>query len=123
MNRRAHRAKTDRFDAEGLLRVLAAYIGGDHQICSMVRVPTSEEEDAKRPHRQREHLVQERTRFENRILTLLATQGIREKPSLRTWQRDLDALQTGDGRAMPPHGTVNLINFGRGNSHGLGWAR
>ena len=73
VNRRARRAKTDRLDAEGLLRVLAAYVGGDRQICSMVRVPTPEEEDAKRPHREREHLVQERTRFENRILALLAT--------------------------------------------------
>lgn len=103
VNRRARRAKTDRLDAEGLLRVLAAYLGGDRQVCSMVKVPTVEEEDAKRPHREREHLVQERTRFENRILALLATQGIRERPSLRTWERDLNALQTGDGRPMPRH--------------------
>jgi len=101
VNRRARRAKTDRLDAEGMLRVLAAYLGGDRQVCSMVRVPLSEEEDAKRPHREREHLVQERTRYENRILALLATQGIRERPSLRTWERDLDALQTGDGRPLP----------------------
>ena len=103
VNRRARRAKTDRLDAEGLLRVLAAYVGGDRQICRMVRVPTPEEEDAKRPHREREHLVQERTRFEDRIQALLATQGIRERSSLRTWERDLAALQTGDGRAMPHH--------------------
>jgi transposase len=113
VNRRARRAKTDRLDAEGLLRVLAAYVTGDHQVCSMVRVPTPEEEDAKRPHREREHLVQERTRFENRILALLATQGIRERPSLRTWQRDLDALQTGDGRAMPAHLLAELHRLRR----------
>lgn len=101
MNRRAKRAKTDRLDAEGMLRVLAAYLGGDRGVCSMVRVPSPEEEDAKRPHREREHLVQERTRYENRILALLATQGIRERPSLRTWERDLAALQTGDGRPLP----------------------
>lgn len=103
VNRRARRAKTDRLDAEGLLRVLATYLGGDQQVCSMVRVPTPEEEDAKRPHREREHLVQERTRFENRILALLATQGIRERPSLRTWSRDLATLQAGDGRPLPRH--------------------
>jgi transposase len=101
VNRRAKRAKTDRLDAEGLLRVLAAYLGGDHQVCSMVRVPSPDEEDAKRPHCEREHLVQESTRYENRILALLATQGIRERPSLRTWERDLAALQTGDGRPLP----------------------
>ena len=61
VNRRARRAKTDRLDAEGLLRVLAAHLGGDGQICSMVRVPTPEEEDGKRPHRERQQLVQERT--------------------------------------------------------------
>ena len=107
VNRRARRA------AEGLLRVLAAYIGGDCQACSMVRVPTPEEEDAKRPHREREHLVQERTRLENRILALLATQGIRERPSLRTWERDLVALRTGDGRAMPPHLMAELHRLRR----------
>ena len=101
VNRRARRAKTDRLDAEGMLRVLAAYLGGDRQVCSMVRVPSPEAEDAKRPHREREHLVQERTRYENRILALLATQGIRERPSLRTWERDLATLQTGDGRPLP----------------------
>lgn len=102
VNRRAKRAKTDRLDAEGLLRVLAAYLAGDSQICSMVQVPTPEEEDSKRIHREREHLVQDRTRLENRILALLATQGIRSRPSLRNWERDLAALRTGDGRKLPP---------------------
>ena len=56
VNRRARRAKTDRLDAEGMLRVLAAWLGGDRQVCSMVRVPTPDEEDARRPHRERQHL-------------------------------------------------------------------
>lgn len=103
VNRRAKRAKTDRLDADGLLRVLAAYLSGDTQICSMVRVPTPEEEDARRVHREREYLVQERTRIENRIAALLATQGIRSRPSLRSWERDMAALRTGDGRELPCH--------------------
>src|SRR6202167_2387415 len=102
VNRRARRAKTDRLDAEGMLRVLAAWLGGDRQVCSMVHVPSPEEEDAKRPHREREHLVQERLRIENRIEALLFTQGIRGRPSLRSWERDVAALRTGDGRALPP---------------------
>src|SRR4051794_41750320 len=101
VNRRARRAKTDRLDAQGLLRVLMAHCRGDRQACSMVRVPTPEEEDAKRLHREREHLVQERVRVENRIEALLATQGIRGRPSLRSWARDMAALRTGDGRALP----------------------
>jgi transposase len=102
VNRRARRAKTDRLDAEGMLRVLATWLGGDRQVCSMVRVPTPQEEDAERPHREREHLVQERLRIENRIEALLFTQGIRGRPSLRSWERDMLALQTGDGRALSP---------------------
>src|SRR3954471_17375834 len=102
VNRRARRAKTDRLDAEGMLRVLATWLRGDRQVCSMVRVPTPDEEDAKRPHREREHLVQERLRIENRLEALLFTQGIRGRPSLRSWERDMAKLRTGDGRALPP---------------------
>lgn len=103
VHRRARRAKTDRLDAEGIVRVLAAWLGGDAGACRMVHVPTIAEEDAKRPHREREHLVQERTRVENRILALLATQGIRRRPSLRNWAEELAAVRTGDGRPLPPH--------------------
>jgi len=39
----------------------------------MVRVPTPEDEDAKRIHRERENLVQEKLRIENRIEALLFT--------------------------------------------------
>ncbi len=45
VSRRARRAKTDRLDAEGLLRVLMAYHRGDRQVCSVLRVPSPEEED------------------------------------------------------------------------------
>jgi transposase len=100
VNRRARRAKTDRLDAEGMLRVLASWLDGDRQICSMVVVPTPEQEDAKRPHREREHLVQDKQRIENRIEALLFTQRIRGRPSLRSWQRGVAELRTGDGRAL-----------------------
>lgn len=113
VSRRARRAKADRLDAEGLLRVLAAYLRGDRQICSMVRVPSPEEEDAKRPHREREYLVQERARIENRVGALLATQGIRGRPPLRSRARDLAALRTGDGRALPGHLRAELDRLHR----------
>jgi transposase len=102
VTRGARRAKTDRLDALGLLRVLAATFMGDHDACRVVNVPSVSEEDAKRPHREREYLVQERVRIENRIAALLATQGISKRPSLRSWEADLNAAQTGDGRAIPP---------------------
>jgi transposase len=85
-----------------MLRVLVTWLAGDRQVCSMVRVPTPDEEDAKRPHREREQLVHDKQRIENRIEALLFTQGIRGRPSLRSWERDVAALRTGDGRALPP---------------------
>jgi transposase len=102
VTRGARRAKTDRLDAQGLLRVLAATFTGDHDACRVVNVPTVKEEDAKRPHREREHLVQERIRIENRIAALLATQGIPKRPSLRSWEADLEAMRSGDGQPIPP---------------------
>jgi transposase len=97
VTRGARRAKTDRLDAFGLLRVLAAQFAGDPDACRIVVVPTVEEEGSKRPHREREFLVQERVRIENRIAALLATQGVRERPSFRSWDADTRALRTGDG--------------------------
>ena len=44
----------------------------------MVEVPTLEEEDAKRPHREYERLVKERTSHGNRVKGLLFAQGIRD---------------------------------------------
>ena len=72
-----------------------------------------EEEDAKRTHREREKLVQERLRIENRIEALLFTQGIRKRPSLRSWERDLAVLRTGDGREIPRHLRAELDRLRR----------
>ena len=113
VTRRARRAKTDRLDAVGLLRVLAAKFAGDPDACRTVVVPSVEEEDAKRPHRERECLVQERVRIENRIAALLATQGVRERPSLRSWDADMRALRTGDGRPLPTHLVAELNRLRR----------
>ena len=41
------------------------------------------------------------------------TQGIRERPSLRPWDRDLAALRTADGRALPPHVRAELDRLRR----------
>jgi transposase len=60
----------------------------------MVALPTLEEEDAKRPSREREKLVDERTRIGNRIKATLARLGIRGfKPTLRTAAARLERLR------------------------------
>ena len=52
VHRRARRAKTDRVDVEQLLRLLIRYHHGDKRVWSVVHVPSVEEEDARRLHRE-----------------------------------------------------------------------
>ena len=77
MSREHRRAKTDRLDTELLKRGFLGWLRGERGHCSMVRVPTLAEEDAKRPNRERECLVKERTRLVNRMKGTLARLGIR----------------------------------------------
>ncbi len=62
VNRRHRRAKTDRIDAEMLLRTLMAWARGERRICAMVRPPSPTEEDERRLTRERGTLVTERVR-------------------------------------------------------------
>ena len=104
VDRRARRVKTDRIDAQALLRFLMAHHRGEVRVWSVVRVPTPDEEDAKRTHRERQNLIKERGRHVNRIKGLCAQQGIFDYEPMRSDRRErLGCLVTGDGRAMPPH--------------------
>jgi transposase len=102
VDRRARRVKTDAVDADALLRALMAFCRGERKVCSMVRVPTREEEDAKRLSREREQLIKERVRHVNRIKGLCATQGIYDYQPLKADRLErLDELRTGDGNPLP----------------------
>lgn len=59
--RRGRLAKTDRLDAQDMIRTLRAWLSGDAAVARQVRVPSVTEEDAKRLARERKHLVNERT--------------------------------------------------------------
>src|SRR6516225_1245950 len=61
VSREHRRAKTDRLDTELLKRGFLGWLRGERGHCSMARVPTIAEEDAKRPNRERDCLVGERT--------------------------------------------------------------
>src|SRR5215217_7094370 len=103
VDRRARRAKTDRIDAQALLRTLMAHHRGEGRVWSVVRAPTPEEEDARRPHRERQNLLKERGRHVNRIKGLCAQQGIQGYEPIRPDRRErLAQLVTGDGRPLPP---------------------
>jgi len=103
VSREHRRAKTDRLDTEILLRVLFGWLRGEPKHCSMAAIPTLAEEDAKRPGRERENLVGERTRIINRMKATLARLGIRGfKPELKKAPQRLDALRTPEGEPIPP---------------------
>ena len=88
VNRRARRAKTDRLDGDKLLAMLIRYHGGERRVWSVVRVPTPEQEDARRAHRELGRLGRERTAHINRIRALLVLQNLRVKyVGGRLWQR------------------------------------
>ncbi len=102
VNRRARRVKTDRIDVLALLRALIATDRGERHVCAIVRVPSVEEEDARRSHRERQRLVRERTGHINRIKGLLFAQGIRDiQPKLRRTRIDFAALETAEGHPLP----------------------
>src|SRR5450755_514848 len=103
VNRRARRVKTDRVDVKMLLRTLIVWCRGERHVWSLVRIPSVDEEDLRRSHRERSRLVRERTAHINRIKGLLFAQGVRGiniKSQYKTLA--VDQLVTGDGHRLPP---------------------
>jgi transposase len=56
VSREHRRAKTDRLDTELLRRAFLGWLRGEPKHCSLTAIPTIEDEDAKRPSREREGL-------------------------------------------------------------------
>ena len=101
VSREHRRAKTDRLDTELLMRAFLGWLRGEKRHCSMAAIPTVEEEDARRPNRERENLVAERTRIVNQMKAILARFGIRGfKPTLRKAAEKLDGLRTAEGTPL-----------------------
>ena len=102
VSRRGRRVKTDRTDAESLVRVLMALYRGEHQVAKTVQVPSPDEEDNKRLLRSRGNLLRDRIRHTNRIRGLLNLQGVRHiDPNKLNWEAALLNLKTRDGRSFP----------------------
>lgn len=109
VSREHRRAKTDRLDIGLLKRSLLGWLRGEEKHCSMVAIPTVEQEDAKRPHREREQLVGKRTGIINRVKAICIRHGIRGfKPNLRKAPERLAALRTPEGSAIPPNTLAEL---------------
>jgi transposase len=102
VSRERKRAKTDRLDAAMLLRVLLGWLRGERGHCSMVAIPSLEEEDARRPSRERGTLIGERARITNRIKGALVRFGITGfNPMLRKAAQNLEKLKPAEGGPLP----------------------
>src|ERR1700730_3838150 len=130
VSREHRRAKTDRLDTEMLIHVFLGWLRGEPRHCKMVAIPTLEEEDARRPSREREILVGERTRIINRMKAALVRLGIRGfKPGLLTAPQKLDALRTPEETPIPPNMLDEMrrdmarLASGRGRIKGVAQAR
>ena len=109
VSREHRRAKTDRLDTELLMRAFLGWLRGEKRHCSMAAIPTIEEEDAKRPNREREKLVGDRTRIVNRMKSTLSRFGIRGfKPTLRKAGEKLGELRTAEGELLPENTRAEL---------------
>ena len=107
--REHRRAKTDRLDTELLKRAFLGWLRGEPEHCRMAAIPSLQEEDAKRPTRERENLVGERTRIINRMKACLVRFGIRNfKPTLRKAPERLNQLCTPEGDPLPPNTLAEL---------------
>ena len=86
------------------MRVFLGWLRGERGHCGMVAIPSLAEEDAKRPSRERENLVGERTRIINTIKSTLHRLGIRTfNPTLRKAAKELKSLLTPEGTPLPPN--------------------
>src|SRR3982751_1938076 len=109
VSREHRRAKTDRLDTQMLKRVFLGWLRGEPDHCHMAAIPTLAEEDAKRPSREREALVRERTRLVNRMKSCLVRFGVRTfKPTLRNAPDRPATLRTPEGVPLPPNTLLEL---------------
>ena len=103
VDQRARRVKTDRIDGEKMLRTLMAYLRGEPQVVRIVRVPSAEQEDARRASRERDRLIKEQTAHTNRIKALLRLLGMAVgNPRRRNWLSWLATQRDWQGQAVPP---------------------
>src|ERR1700687_830644 len=109
VSREHRRAKTDRLDTELLKRAFLGWLRGERDHCKMVAIPTTKDEDAKRPNRERESLIGEQTRIVTQMkatLTRLGSRGF--NPKLKKAAGRLEDLRTPEDEPIPPNTMAEL---------------
>src|SRR6516164_2275768 len=109
VSREHRRSKTDPLDTELLKRGFLGWLRGERDHCKMVEIPTMKDEDAKRPNREHDSLIGERSRIVNRMKAALVRLGIRGfNPKLKRATTRLDNLRTPEGEPIPPNALAEL---------------
>jgi transposase len=107
--REHRRAKSDRIDTALLMRSLLGWLRGERKHCSMAAIPSLAEEDARRPNREHESLVGERSRIVNRLKATMIRLGIGGfNVKLRKAAAQLTQLRTAAGEPIPPNTLAEL---------------
>jgi len=100
VNRRRRRVKTDRLDAESLVRMLMRYrLHNEKTVWRVVVVPTEAQEDERRIHREYKRLKNERASHVNRIRSLLILHGVRPRKIIA---RGNSAFRDWEGKTFSP---------------------
>jgi transposase len=107
VNRRHRRAKTDKLDVRKLLEMLVRAERGERGVWRVVNVPSVEEEDRRRLHRELERIKKEEKQHRTRIRSLLKLQGVRPpmNPEGRGWETYLASLEA----VLPPRAWSELV--------------
>jgi transposase len=90
------------------MQLLLRWHGGERQAWREVRVPTVEQEDARRLQRERERLKKEQTSASNRIGSLLVTHGIRLALT-KHFVQALQEVRCWDGTPVPAQLHAELV--------------
>jgi transposase len=102
VSREHRRAKSDRLDTELLMRAVLGWLRGEAKHCSMAAIPTLAQEDARRPNREHQTLVEECGRIVNRMKATMARLGVRGfNVKLRKAVEKLVGLRTPEGVPLP----------------------
>ncbi len=90
-------------------RAFIGWLRGERDHCKMVAIPTTKDEDAKRPNRERESLIGDQTRIVNRMKAALIRLGIRGfNPKLKKAAGRLEDLRTPEGEPIPSNTLAEL---------------
>lgn len=111
VNRRAKQRKTDRLDAEKLVRHLMRYHGGETDVWKVVRIPSEAAEESRHLHRQMWNLKNDWKRYRNRIYGILKTHGVTLKVNTH-FLKELQEVRLWNGKPLPPQAEQRVrINY------------